>query len=202
MGFSIGKFLGSVAPFLGTAVAGPLGGVLGAGVSAALSPSRAPVQSALVPARAVLPQQQQFQPSQFTQVSPVANPFNVQRRRVQFLPQAPRGTPGLGVAAGRLGTSLLEGMFGGGESVGDILNQARETFGRGVTKNKIINAAKFCGIESAADTFGISDTQLCKVIVSGRTRRRRGISAADIRRTRRTLRTVKSIRADLKSIRL
>ena len=198
MGFSIGKFIGSIAPFVGGAIAGPIGAVLGAGISSGFGTSAAPAP-APVPARAVTPQGPQFQPSSLTQVSPVPNPFNIQRRRVatSFLPAAGRAA-----AAGGIGGALVS-MFGGnGESVGDILKQSRETFGRGVTKNKIINAAKFCGIESAADTFGISDTQLCKVIVSGRTRRRRGISAADIRRTRRTLRTVKSIRADLKSIRL
>lgn len=199
MGFSIGKFIGSVAPFLGTALGGPLGGVLGTGVSAAFAPSPGPRQSP-VPARAVTPQGAQFQPSQFTSVSPVGrNGFGVTRRRVAFLPAARVAAP---VASG-IGGAIVGAMFGtGDESVGDILKQARESFGRGVTKNKIINAAKFCGIESAAELFGLSDTQVCRVIVAGRTRRRRGISAADIRRTRRTLRTVKSIRADLKSIRL
>ena len=198
MGFSIGKFIGSIAPFVGGAIAGPIGAVLGAGISQGFGASAAPAP-APVPARAVTPQGPQFQPSSLTQVSPVANPFNVQRRRVAtFLP----AVAGRAAAAGGIGGAIVSMFSGNGETVGDILRQSRETFGRGVTKNKIINAAKFCGIESAADTFGISDTQLCKVIVSGRTRRRRGISAADIRRTRRTLRTVKSIRADLKSIRL
>ena len=198
MGFSIGKFIGSIAPVLGTALGGPLGGALGLGISAGFAPSPAPAP-APIPARAVTPQGPQFQPSQFTSVSPVANPFNVQRRRVAFLPAARIAAP----AAAGLGGAVMGAIFGTGEeSVGDILRQARESFGRGVTKNKIINAAKFCGIESAAETFGLAPTQLCKIIVSGRSRRRRGISAADIRRTRRTLRTVKSIRADLKSIRL
>ena len=198
MGFSIGKFIGSIAPFVGGAIAGPIGAVLGAGISSGFGSSAPAPAPAPIPARAVTPQGPQFAPSSLTSVAPTPNPFNVQRRRVAtFLPAAGRAA-----AAGGIGGAIVSMFGGGGESVGDILRQARETFGRGVTKNKIINAAKFCGIESAADTFGISDTQLCKVIVSGRTRRRRGISAADIRRTRRTLRTVKSIRADLKSIRL
>jgi hypothetical protein len=195
MGFSIGKFIGAVAPFVGGVLAGPAGAILGAGISAGLAPDPAPV-----PARAVTPQRQPQLPFiASTQISPTpfrAAGFGVTRRRVGTL----AGAVG-GLLAGPA-VELFGGMFGGQETVGDILAQARQTFGRGVTRNKIIAAAKACGIDQAAATFGISVTQVCKVIVAGGSRRRRGISAADIRRTRRTLRTVKNIRADLKSIRL
>ena len=90
-------------------------------------------------------------------------------------------------------------LFGGnGESVSDILKEARESTGRSVTKNKIIDAAKACGINLAASTFGISESQVCIVIVAGRSRRSRGISAADIRRTRRVIRFNKGLTKQLK----
>lgn len=90
-------------------------------------------------------------------------------------------------------------LFGGnGESVSDILKLAREETGRSVTKNKIIDAAKACGIDLAASTFGISKDQVCIVIVAGRSRRSRGISAADIRRTRRVIRFNKGLTKQLK----
>lgn len=198
MGFSIGQFIGAVAPFVGGAIAGPIGAVLGAGIGAGFR-SEAPV-----PARAVTPQRDRQFPASVTSVVPTpvrrftAPPF----RTAGFSPTVTRGIGAAATAFG-LGGAATQ-LFGGdgAETVSQILAEARLTFGRGVTKNKIIAAAKACGIEAAAATFGISTMQVCRVIVAGGTRRRRGISAADIRRTRRTLRTVKNIRADLKSIRL
>ena len=89
-------------------------------------------------------------------------------------------------------------MFGGnGTELSEILKEARENV-RGATKNKIIDAAKNCGIQLAASTFGISENNVCVVIVNGRSRRRRGISAADIRRTKRVIRFNKRLTKDLK----
>jgi len=197
MGFNVGRFIGAIAPFVGGAIAGPMGATIGAGVSAALlRPTPAP---APLPARTVAPQQALRSTSGLTSLVPVP----MSRFQVPvFRPRQPAAlTARTAVEAVGIGGALMS-FFGGEDSISEILNQARQTFGRGVTKNKIIDAAKVCGIGQAADTFGISESQVCRVIVAGRTRRRRGISAADIRRTRRTLRTVKSIRSDLKAIRL
>ena len=110
-------------------------------------------------------------------------------------------------AGGRIGAAiggglLTEGisrMFGGSSNgIKEILAEARENINGPVTKNKIIDAAKFCGIETAASTFGLNASQVCLVIVAGRTRRRRGISAADIRRTKRVIRFNKRLTKDLK----
>jgi len=90
---------------------------------------------------------------------------------------------------------------GAGRSpVQQILAQARAATGGPVTRNKIIDAAKTCGLEVAAQTFGLAVPQVCQVVVKGRTRRRRGISAADIRRTKRTIHFANKIRKDLKSL--
>jgi len=69
-----------------------------------------------------------------------------------------------------------------------------------VTRNKIIEASKACGLEVAANTFGLDMREVCLVVVKGRTRRRRGVSAADIRRTKRTINFASKIRKDLKAL--
>ena len=67
-----------------------------------------------------------------------------------------------------------------------------------MTKNNIIDAAKTCGIDIAASTFGLDVTEICFVVLKGRSRRRRGISAADIRRTKRVIKFNKSLTKDLR----
>lgn len=201
MGFSIGSFLGAAAPLIGSAF-GPIGAAIGAGIGAGFAPAP---QAQSVVGRQTQPVM--FQPQQLTSIVPV--PFGAQR----FAPQ-PRngfGTGGFGVQRRRVGLAgpiarFALPMFGAGATAGivisDILQRARENSGQRVTKNKIIDSARACGIELTADTFGLSETDVCKVIVAGRSRRRRGVSAADVRRTKRTLRFVRSIKKDLKAVRL
>jgi len=203
MGFSIGSFIGSIAPFVGKALFGAPGAVLGTAVSAGLAPT--PRAAPAVVGRQVAPAPIVIQqPATSIVPVPFQTPGFVQ-------PRNGFGTGDFGVTRRRVGlTGAVArgalGMFSGGVVAGsiisDILNVARENTGQRVTKNKIIDAAKNCGIELAADTFGLSETEVCKVIVAGRARRRRGISAADVRRTKRTLRFVRSIKKDLKSVRL
>lgn len=203
MGFSIGSFIGSIAPFVGGLLGGAPGAVLGTAISAGLAPS----QPATVVGRQVTPTQQIPQATTSIVPVPVNVPsfagggfrefgtegFGVQRRRVGTL------APLVGAVGRMVGPALA---FGAGAVVQEILQQSREAVGRGVTRNKIIKAAKVCGIGTAAATFGLSESQVCRVIVAGGTRRRRGISAADIRRTKRTLRFVRTIKKDLKAVRL
>ncbi len=77
-----------------------------------------------------------------------------------------------------------------------ILAQARG-FSPGATAKKIIRSARQCGIELAAATFGLNVLDVCFLIAQPATRRARGISAADLRRTRSTLRKVANIQHDL-----
>ncbi len=74
-----------------------------------------------------------------------------------------------------------------------ILATAR-AFHPGATSKKIIRSARQCGIELAAATFGLDVLQVCFLISSPPTRRSRGISAADIRRTRSTMRKINSLK--------
>ncbi len=74
-----------------------------------------------------------------------------------------------------------------------ILATAR-AFQPGATAKKIIRSARQCGIELAAATFGLDVLQVCFLISQPPTRRSRGISAADIRRTRATMRKINGLK--------
>ena len=198
MGFNIGRFIGSIAPAIGGAF-GPIGGALGTGVSAALADDPQPVAAATV-GRATQPGPVSIRLGGFDRQFQGGTPF----LPTSVGPTAARAIPNLlGRGAGAL--SLFDGVFGNGNGNGKspmsrILARARAATGGPVTRNKIIDAAKTCGLEIAADTFGLSVTEVCQVVVKGRTRRRRGVSAADIRRTKRTIGFASRIRKDLKAL--
>ncbi len=78
-----------------------------------------------------------------------------------------------------------------------ILAHAR-AFQPGATSKKIVRSARQCGIELAAATFGLDAISVCFLIAQPATRRGRGISAADLRRTRATVRKVHNIEADFR----
>lgn len=80
-----------------------------------------------------------------------------------------------------------------------ILMTAR-AFSPGATAKKIIRSAKECGIELAASTFGLSVLDVCFLLAQPASRRSRGISAADMRRTRSTIRKVTTIQQSLKAL--
>ncbi len=68
----------------------------------------------------------------------------------------------------------------------------------GATGKKILRSARECGIDLAAATFGLNVLDVCFLISQPPTRRARGISAADLRRTRATVRKVHNIEADFR----
>lgn len=215
MGFSIGSFLSSVAgPIIGGIFGGPIGAAIGAGVSAGFSPGGSPPGRNLTPPRAPV----QIATATVPKVA-VSIPFS--RAPVRFRgptslqgatgrdPIVSRGgfqTASVGaLTRGAIGAGIVEGALSifnrTGSELSEILAEARSNV-RGATKSKIIAAAKACGLEVAAATYGLDLTDVCRVVVAGRTRRRRGVSAADIRRTKRTLRFVSSLRKDLKKVKL
>lgn len=79
-----------------------------------------------------------------------------------------------------------------------LLSLIRERTGQRVTREKVVAAVKACGITLAAQTFQITETEICQIVISKPRRRGRGISAADMRRTRSTIRKVHNISRDLK----
>lgn len=200
MGFSIGRFLGGIAPELGqaagTVFGGQLGGAIGrlAGEVAGEQLAPDPVVRAAAVGRQTI-------------AGPVSTSLG--RASLQFggggffptsaVPTALGGSilRGLGRGGGAL-QLFGNGNGNGGSPISRILAKARAATGGPVTRNKIIDAAKACGLEVAADTFGLDLRDICMVVVKGRTRRRRGVSAADVRRTKRTIRFASAIRKDLK----
>lgn len=172
MGFSIGRFLGKIAgPIIGGLFGGPAGAALGSAVTAGFTGP----QTVSIP----------------SQIGPTARGFgttgfDVTRRRV--------GLTGL-AARGVLGTALVVG------TIAELLFRARENTGRTVTRQKVVDAVKHCGIILAAEMFGLSETEICQIVISKGRRRGRGISAADMRRTRSTIRKVHNITHDLQRLR-
>ena len=104
----------------------------------------------------------------------------------------------VGGSAAGTAVGTLAGRFLGGN--GTPLQRARDATGRRVTRKQIIMAARHCGMEIAADTFGISVTDVCQVVAKGMPRRSRGISATDMRRTRSTLRKMNTMRKSLRPL--
>jgi len=202
MGFNIGRFFGSIAPEIGGAVGGFFGGQLGAAagtfVGTAVESQLAPTRSAATVGRATLPG-----PVSFRGALPTTRQFSGGGtfRASSTVPIGlGRLGRGAGTAIGLFGNGLFGGNGGNGNPVSRILARAREATGGPVTRNRIIDAAKACGLELAASTFGIDVTDVCLVVVKGRTRRRRGVSAADIRRTKRTINFASKVRKDLKAL--
>jgi len=201
MGFSIGRFLGAVAgPVVGGLIGGPVGALVGAGITSGFA--REPeVQRAASVGRQTQAGPISIsvgQPSpQFAQGRPFA-PSSIVPTPLGIL--APVARVGGAIATGLGIASLFSGNGNGKSPISIILAKAREFTGGAVTRNKIIDAAKACGIETAAATFGLDVREICLVVVKGRSRRRRGISAADIRRTKRTIGFASKIRKDLKAL--
>ncbi len=77
-----------------------------------------------------------------------------------------------------------------------ILMQAR-AFQPGATAKKIVKAARDCGMELAAATFGLNILDVCFLISEPPRRRRRGITAADMRTVGRTARKFQTLEHNL-----
>lgn len=91
-------------------------------------------------------------------------------------------------------------LFGTGVTIADILRRARENSGRSVSSRTIRDSVRVCGIEVTTETFGLTASEVCQVAIATGRRRSRGISAADLRRTRSTIRKVSTIRKQLTAL--
>lgn len=197
MGFSIGSFLGKVAgPIIGGLIGGPAGAVIGGGISAGFGGggvggvgrvAETPLQ---VRARRQAAGQAVLSPAAFAAATGVSV------------------GPSAAIAGGGGARTLVGGLTGmvargvgfaalGVLSIAELLTLSRESTGQVVTRKKIAAAVRVCGIEAAASMFGLSEIEICQIVISRPRRRGRGISAADLRRTRSTLRKVHNIQHDL-----
>lgn len=153
-------------------IAAPIGFALGGPIGGVIGGA---VGQAFAPSRQTI-----FGPSL---VGPSVGPsaaFDVTRRRV--------GTVGSIVGGALLATVV------------DLLRTSRQRTGQPVSVAKVIEAVRVCGIEQAAVIFDLSENEICRVVISKRRRRARGISAVDLRRTRSTIRKVHNIAHDLKAL--
>ncbi len=127
---------------------------------------------------------------------PVAAPAPVQIQPVQaaagVLPAIRAGAIGAG--------AMATGFLGFGSGNGTPLSRARDSQGRRPSRRRVITAARICGLEVAAQSFGLSITELCEIVSKGMPRRSRGISSADMRRTRSTLRKMSTMRKTLRPL--
>ncbi len=119
-----------------------------------------------------------------TSVARVSGPdaFGVTRRRVATSAQA---------------MSRIPAVVGRMTVLGELLQISRQTTGQVVTRQKIVDAVRHCGIELASDIFALTPSEICMIVISRPRRRSRGITAADLRRTRATIRKVHSIQHSL-----
>jgi len=95
------------------------------------------------------------------------------------------------------------GVVGGmatGSVITQLLRQAFEATGIRYTSKQIKEMVRVCGIAQTAATTGLSESAICTIAIKASKRRRRGISASDLRRTRSTIRKVIHIQKDLKQL--
>ncbi len=181
MAFSLGSALGSlgglISPIAG--LASTIGGAIGAVRGAFGAPARATQPVSVVKAQKLAGFSTSSAPSGVT--------------RLQAPAQARGGLPL--VPGGRALT-----LMGRGSRLSELLQAARTFTGRAVTAQAIRAAALTCGIALAAEIFGLNESEVCEVVIAKKRRRSRGISAADMRRTRSTLRKVCTIQRQVKEV--
>jgi len=202
MGFSIGSFLGKIAgPVIGALTGSPL---LGAGVSAgfagvggaggSVGPS-----AALAPAHAHASFGAGFGLHQHGQYTTEA--IHREAHRMGAQPFFGGGaTPSFPQVAQFGGTAVIARGIGATGIVGLIASLfavSRDRTGQPINRKKVAAAVRVCGISMAAQMFALSELEICQIVISKGRRRGRGISAADLRRTRATLRKVHNIQHDL-----
>jgi len=109
---------------------------------------------------------------------------------------SPAALPAI-VTGGRAAVALAMTAAG---VIAELLLRATNNTGRRVTKRQVIDSVRVCGLETTAGMFGLSVAEVCQIVISKRRRRARGISAADLRRTRSTIRKVHNISHDLRAL--
>lgn len=94
----------------------------------------------------------------------------------------PTATPAMGPAIAGVATTVRM-----------ILAKASAWIGKRVTRSSLMSAVKKIGLEATAVALGLTVFEVATVVASAPTRRARGISAGDVKRTKRTLRKLSSL---------
>lgn len=195
MGFSIGSLIGAAAPIIGGIFGGPTGAALGGAVSAGIGGGGGSSSGPLVLASS---QPGGVEAIRRGLIGPGAPASQIPRSLIGFSGVATQAQMRLPIPRPPfpLGPVIGGAVLG---AIAQILAEARQNTGRPVSARKIRDAAKFCGLETAASMFGITVEQVCQVVIA-KQRRRRGISASDLRRTRSTIRKINTMRKSLKKL--
>jgi hypothetical protein len=173
MGFSIGRFLGSIArvaaPILGAVVGGPAGALIGTAIGGGISAG--------------------FGPNGVSQAGPSPLLSTVAFPRIPSLP---------GPTVQPAGVALAPLVAGGAAAlIRSLLARASAFLGRQVSASRVLALVREVGIVAAAAALGLTAIEVAQILAVQPRRRRRGISASNIRTTKRVLRTVHSIQHDL-----
>jgi len=114
------------------------------------------------------------------------------------------GPVGRAVIGGAAGAGIFEGassLLGfGGNGNGTALQRIKADAKRNVTRKKVVQMARVCGLEQTASTLNTSVTNVCEVVAQGMPRRSRGISSRDMARTRSTLGKLNTMQRSLGSL--
>lgn len=97
------------------------------------------------------------------------------------------------------------GMFGGELQTIELCRTVKATplamiqkaSGRRVSHRQLMQIVRVCGIDFAAESLNVDARIICQAIVTRRSRRSRGISAGDLRRTRSTIRKINNMASQL-----
>ena len=149
------------------------GAILGGPVGGAVAAAGGALTRSLAPSPALAP----------TAVS-VAAP------RIGGTQTGPSATPAMAGALIPVGRQLITGL----------LSVAGATLGRRVTANSVLSLVRELGIVAAAAALGLTAVEVAQIIAARPRRRRRGITAAQIATTRRTIRKVTSIQRALAEV--
>ena len=125
----------------------------------------------------------------------------LEEQQMSFLPYQ----PGLPTATAPVGTQPMPpgdlGTYDGGvvkPTVRALQQRIKYTTGRHMTHKQMVHAIKCMGPAMFQQQTGLSTNQIFWILLKPVSRRGRGITACDLRRTRSTLGKVKRIRADLR----
>lgn len=102
----------------------------------------------------------------------------------------PTATPAMAGAIVPAARTMIQGL----------LSLATATIGKRVTSASVLSLVRELGLVSAAAALGLSAVEVAQIIAAKPRRRRRGITAAQIATTRRTIRKVTSIQRALAEV--
>ena len=125
-------------------------------------------------------------------------------------PQPALAPTSVAVAAPRIGgtqtgpsaTPAMAGALvpGARAMITGLLSVAGATLGRRVTANSVLALTRELGIVAAAAALGLTAVEVAQIIAARPRRRRRGITAAQIATTRRTIRKITSVQRALAEV--